>query len=120
MSKYGGSEKTTQAFLLQHITSRGTRLAPLEQRGARRLRYLLMEDEPSPRLLPRPSGHFQPWSDVGWGYWEDSMMSLLDVALPHWPLAGLYLSSSITCYPNKSSSLCPLTPCPAQEQHTVL
>lgn len=28
---------------------------------------LLREDEPSPRLLPRPSGHFQPWSDVGWG-----------------------------------------------------
>lgn len=68
------------SFLLQHITSRGTRPAPLEQRGAHRHRYLLREDEPSARLLPRPSGRFQPWSDVGWGYWEDSIMSLLDDA----------------------------------------
>lgn len=52
-------------LLLQHITSRGSRLATRRPPPFR-------EDESSPPLLPRHSGLLQPWSEWGWGYWEDS------------------------------------------------
>lgn len=109
MSKYGGSEKQYK-LLLQHITSRGSRLAT-------RRPPLLREDESSSPLLPRLSGLLQPWSDVGLGTLGGQ--SLLDVTGPssphrlHCPLPG-------TCCPNKLSSLCSWTRPPAQEQHAVL
>lgn len=87
-------------LLLQHITSRGSRLAT--QR-----RPPLREDKSSSPLLPRLSGLLQPWSDVGLAILGGQ--SLLDVTGPSSP-HRVAPPSSTTCCSNKSSSLCPFTP----------
>lgn len=82
MSKYGGSEKTTQALCFDSLNS---------SRGARRCPPPLTEDKSSPPLLPRLSGLFQAWSDVGWRLWEgQSSLDVTGLFSPHWPSTGIH------------------------------
>lgn len=72
MSKYGGSEKTTQAFVAAYNKPRlSTPLKPRRPpassaQGGR----ILFLTPPRPSLSSLVSS--RPESDVGWGYWEDS------------------------------------------------
>lgn len=92
MSKYGGSEKTTQAFVAAYNKPRlSTRSTQAEAPAGVFLCSGRMKPLPH---SPPPSGSLAssgPEGDVGWGYWEDS--PLLDVtgpSPPHWPFAGLH------------------------------
>lgn len=71
-------------LLLQHITSRGSWLATRHPPPLR-------EGESSPPLLPRRSCLLQPWSEWGWGHWEDSPCWMLqDLAGPSQGCAALF------------------------------
>lgn len=100
MSKYGGSEKKQHKLLLQHITSRGSRLAPRHPLASSSVQWgwNLCPTSPS---LPPPS---VPESPAKLG---DTGRTVL---------AGFYRTldtpwgcTSLFC-PNKLSSLCPLDP----------
>lgn len=108
-------------LLLQHITSRGSRLAPLKQRRP----LASSSASSSPTSPPPPFGSLAssgPESDVGWGgggtLGGKSPLDVTGPSLPHRSPRRVASLSSTTCRPNKSSS--PLTPSPAQEQHAVL
>lgn len=118
MSKYGGSEKTTQAFVAAFNKPRlSTRSTQAERPAGILLRP--GRTNPLPRVPPLSSlASSGPQSDVWWGYCEDRPRWMLQDPLqaPH----RVAPPSSTTCCPNKSSSLCPLTLFLAQEQHAVL
>lgn len=104
-------------LLLQHITSRGSRLAPFKPRWP-----LASFSTLGGRIPPPPPicslASSGPESDMGSGCWEDGPCWILQD--PHQASHRVALPTSTTCCPNKLSSLCPLTPSPAHEQHAVL
>lgn len=95
MSKYGGSEKATQALVAAYM-SRGSRLAPLKPR-----RPPASSSSQGGRLPPLFShgslASSGPGAMQGWGYWEDSRCWLSqDPRHPH----RVAPPSFTTCFPN--------------------
>lgn len=119
MSKYGGSEKTTQAFVAAYNKPRLSTCSIQAERPPGVLlrpgRTNPLPPSSSPLSSLAPSG---PQSDVWWGCCEDRPRWMLQDSLraPH----RVAPPSSTTCCPNKSRALCPLTLFFAQEQHAVL
>lgn len=118
MSKYGGSEKTTQAFVAAY--------------NKPRLSTCSIQAERPPGVLLRP-GRTNPLPRVPpsvlWPHLGHRVMCGGDAVRTD--PAGCYRTlfraphrvappSSTTCCPNKSRALCPLTLFFAQEQHAVL
>lgn len=122
MSKYGGSEKTTQAFVAAYNKPRLSTRSTQAEAPAGVLLRLLLPNFPTPlsALWPLP-GQRVMWGGGGGGtLGGKSPLDVTGPSLPHRSPRRVALLSSTTCRPNKSSSLCPLTPSPAQEQHAVL
>lgn len=118
MSKYGGSEKTTQAFVAAYNKSRlSTRSSKAEAPAGSLLRT--REDGSSPPPLPRLSGLFQPRSDVGSGMLGPCWMSQDPRHLtgPSQGRPALFHH----LFPQQTELSVPFDPRPpAQEQHAVL
>ncbi len=118
MSKYGGSEKTTQAFVAAYNKpSVSTRSAQAEApAGVLRSLLCLLIKSPLPSRPPASVLWPPPGLRVMWGgvYREDSPRWMLQDPRHH---TGPPLPPLVA--PTKSSSLCPLTLSPAQEQHAV-
>lgn len=118
MSKYGGSEKTTQAFVAAYNKPRGSRPAPLGRRrppasSSARGGRVFPAPPPSRRSASRPHPGQRGTLGGAWGsgYREDSLCWMLRDPLVAGSLAGVPPPSSTPRRPqNKSSSLCPLTP----------
>lgn len=95
--------RTTQDFSMQHITSRGCRLDPLELSRLPAASSCAQEGRILQTTSPSPSLHSWPLPALQWR-WVQTLggQPLLDVSKdPRHPSHLL---------PHKSSSLCPLTP----------
>lgn len=125
MSKNGGSEKTTQAFVAAYYKPRLSTCsthaeATVGVLHSGRTNTSIPTLPNSPHDLPHPqfSGLFRAREWCGMGI--TGGQSQLDVTGPMSVLSQDCTALFHHFCPDKSSSLRPLTPSPAQEQHAVL
>lgn len=106
--------RTTQDFSMQHITSRGCRLDPLELSRLPAASSCAQEGRILQTTSPSPSLHSWPLPALQWR-WVQTLGGQPLLMFPRIHVTPLVprrytLLSSPHLLPHKSSSLCPLTP----------